>query len=213
MCISGCCNCEAVCTIYINRWHGFCFCSWKRWHGNYIPFLIIPKRIFNTLGCECVCVYYMFGLTKSSASMSKRSACTTPAYYDLYTRSQPQPHSSHTQTHFHFCTYSIIHSYSLTQHTHLTMYVWKINIRFTGVRYAFTYISPHLTYGCFVTALYFAHSFSPLIYIHEKRTTKATIELKQRMEHNKTGDILQTSCRLVSFRVCLKFIFVPLGWS
>lgn len=105
MCISGCCNCEAVCTIYINRWHGFCFCSWKRWHGNYIPFLVIPKRIFNTLGCECVCVCII---------------CL--AWQNLQHPCRSVPHAQHQL----ITIYTLVHSHSHTHLTHKHIFIFAL---------------------------------------------------------------------------------------
>lgn len=128
--------------------------------------------------------------------MLKRSACT-PAYYDLRIHTNQFIRSTFLSLFLSFAFASIpfIHSFVVPFLVHMK----DFNIRFAGVRYAsyarsYTRRAPTLMAASFI----FTTSYT----VFKIHTTKATIELKQRMEYNK----LQHSPRIYSVRSFVSFI-------
>lgn len=137
------------------------------------------------------------------------------------------PHAQHQL----ITIYTLVHSHTHLTHTHTFSFLHLFNhsFIFTHTAHSFDDVcmeDQHPLYRCPICIyIYIAASHLWLLrnrsilcslflstYLYTWKThNKSNNWIK--MEHNKTGDILQTSCRLVSFRVCLKFIFVPLGWS
>lgn len=125
----------------------------------------------TSVGCVYICLLgEIFNIHRWC-----RSACT-PAYYTIYTLS-------------HMHTKSFSHSFT---HSYTTSACIERSTSALPVSDMHIYVSPHHFYGCHAKPFIPFRSLSLSLAMLKIHTTKATIELKQRMDNNETSIYLHS---------------------